>query len=75
MQTIDEVREHCRFVGKGIEKLVAEGVWKLSRATFADVLNQLYHGNMPMVLKDIDFTKLAEALSFFSNIQQQLYAA
>ena len=23
MQTIDEVREHCRFVGKGIEKAVA----------------------------------------------------
>ena len=22
MQTIDEVREHCRFVGKGIEKTV-----------------------------------------------------
>ena len=21
MQTIDEVREHCRFVGKGIEKM------------------------------------------------------
>ncbi len=25
MQTIDEVREHCRFVGKGIEKTVADG--------------------------------------------------
>ena len=25
MQTIAEVREHCRFVGKGIEKAVAEG--------------------------------------------------
>ena len=25
MQTIDEVREHCRFVGKGIEKAVADG--------------------------------------------------
>ena len=25
MQTIDEVREHCRFVGKGIEKIVADG--------------------------------------------------
>ena len=25
MQTIDEVREHCRFVGKGIEKMVADG--------------------------------------------------
>ena len=23
MQTIDEAREHCRFVGKGIEKMVA----------------------------------------------------
>ncbi len=25
MQTIDEVREHCRFVGKGIENTVADG--------------------------------------------------
>ena len=25
MQTIDEVREHCRFVGKDIEKAVADG--------------------------------------------------
>ena len=25
MQTIDEVKAHCRFVGEGIEKMVAEG--------------------------------------------------
>ena len=25
MQTIGEVREHCRFVSEGIEKMVAEG--------------------------------------------------
>ena len=25
MQTIDEVREHCRFVGEGMEKMVADG--------------------------------------------------
>ena len=25
MQTIDEVKEHCRFVGKDIEKMVADG--------------------------------------------------
>ena len=25
MQTIEEVREHCRFVGKDIEKMVADG--------------------------------------------------
>ena len=24
MQTIDEVKEHCRFVGEGIEKMVAD---------------------------------------------------
>ena len=35
----------------------------------------LYHGNMPMALKDLDFTKPADALSFFNSIQQQLYAA
>ena len=26
MQTTDEVKAHCRFVGKGIEKMVADGV-------------------------------------------------
>ena len=26
MQTIEEAREHCRFVGKGIEKMVTDGV-------------------------------------------------
>ena len=25
MQSIDEVREHCRFVGNGIEKMVEDG--------------------------------------------------
>ena len=25
MQTIDEAREHCRFVGRDIEKMVADG--------------------------------------------------
>ena len=25
MQTIDEVKGHCRFVGEGIEKMVADG--------------------------------------------------
>ncbi len=25
MQTIEEAREHCRFVGKDIEKMVADG--------------------------------------------------
>ena len=26
MQTIGVVHEHCRFVGKGIEKVVADGM-------------------------------------------------
>ena len=25
MQTLEEAREHCRFVGKDIEKMVADG--------------------------------------------------
>lgn len=25
MQTMNEIREHCRYVGKGIEKMVADG--------------------------------------------------
>ena len=58
MQTIDE-----------IEKMVEDGVWKLNHATFTDMLNQLCHGNMPMALKDLDFTKPAEAQSFFNNLR------
>ena len=64
-----------RFAEIVLSNYVIDGVWKLNRATFTDVLNQLYHGNMPMALKDLDFTKPAEALSFFNNIQQMLYAA
>ena len=26
MQTIEEAREHCRYVGKGIEKAVVDGM-------------------------------------------------
>ena len=37
MQTIDEVREHCRFVGKGIEKMVADGGGTPSLPGFASV--------------------------------------
>ena len=36
MQTIDEVREHCRFVGEDIEMLVADG----------DYLNEFGNGEM-----------------------------
>ena len=35
MQTIDEAREHCRFVGKGIEKMVADGDGTPSLPVFA----------------------------------------
>ena len=39
MQTIDEVREHCRFVGKGIEKMVADGGdGRLDTGRFVDML-------------------------------------
>ena len=34
MQTIDEVREHCRFVGKGIENLAFERRTKMKKVTF-----------------------------------------
>ena len=39
MQTIDEAREHCRFVGKGIEKMVADG----------DDLNAKFEGQIRML--------------------------
>ena len=35
MQTIDEVREHCRYVGEGIEKAVADGGGTPSLPVFA----------------------------------------
>jgi type I restriction enzyme R subunit len=64
-----------RFAEIVLSNYVIDGVWKLNRATFTDVLNQLYHGNMPAALADLGFAKPADALGFFSNIQQQLYAA
>ena len=38
MQTIDEVREHCRYVGKGIEKAVAAGM-ELVKARSVGAIN------------------------------------
>ncbi len=64
-----------RFAEIVLANYVQDGVWKLNRATFTDVLNQLYHGNMPAALADLGFAKPADALGFFGNIQQQLYAA
>ncbi len=64
-----------RFAEIVLANYVQDGVWKLNRATFTDVLNQLYHGNMPAALADLGFAKPADALNFFGNIQQQLYAA
>ncbi len=40
MQSIDEVREHCRFVGKGIEKTVADGN---TRAALVELFDTLYY--------------------------------
>lgn len=54
---------------------VEDGVWKLTRATFTDVMNQLYGGNIQTALADLGFPTPAEALAFFGDIQHQLYAA
>ena len=54
---------------------VEDGVWKLTRATFTDVMNQLYGGNIQTALADLGFPSPAEALAFFGDIQHQLYAA
>ena len=40
MQTIDEVREHCRFVGNGIEKMVEDGEF---RAALVELFDTLYY--------------------------------
>ena len=40
MQTIEEAREHCRFVGKDIEKMVADGE---PRATLVEFFETLYY--------------------------------
>ena len=39
MQTIEDVREHCRFVGKGIERAVDEGKDLLARFEGVQMLN------------------------------------
>lgn len=64
-----------RFAEIVLANYVQDGVWRLNRATFTDVLNQLYHGNMAEALADLGFAKPADALGFFNSIQRQLYAA
>ncbi len=64
-----------RFAEIVLANYVQDGVWKLNRTTFADVLNQLYNGNMAVALTDLGFAKPADALGFFNCIQQSLYAA
>lgn len=64
-----------RFAEILLANYVQDGVWKLNRTVFTDVMNQLYHGNIPIALKDLGFRKPADALSFFNNIQQRLFAA
>ena len=64
-----------KFAEIVLSNYVQDGVWKLNRATFADVLNQLYNGNMAAALADLGFAKPADALDFFGAIQKRLYAA
>lgn len=54
---------------------VEDGVWKLTIATFTDVMNQLYHGNIKGALSDLGFPTPESARAFFSDIQHRLYAA
>lgn len=39
MQTIDETREHCRLVGKDIEKMVADGEDLGARLKFFTIIH------------------------------------
>ena len=64
-----------KFAEIVLSNYVQDGVWKLNRATFADVLNQLYNGNMAAALADLGFARPADALDFFGAIQKRLYAA
>ena len=38
MQTIEEMKAHCRFVGKDIEKTVADGNTRAALVEFFDTL-------------------------------------
>ena len=40
MQTITDAKEHCRFVGKDIEKMVADGA---PRAALVEFFTTLYY--------------------------------
>ena len=64
-----------KFAEIVLSNYVQDGVWKLNRATFTDVLNQLYNGNMSAALADLGFVNPADALGFFGEIQKRLYAA
>ena len=64
-----------KFAEIVLANYVQDGVWRLNRATFLDVLNQLYNGNLTAALADLGFANPAAALDFFGGIQKRLYAA
>ncbi len=64
-----------KFAEIVLANYVEDGVWKLTRATFTDVMNQLYGGNIQTALADLGFPTPAAALAFFGDIQHRLYAA
>ena len=70
---MSEPRRKCEEIV--LANYVADGVWKLTRTAFTDVMNQLYGGNIQSALADLGFPTPAEALAFFGDIQHQLYAA
>ncbi|MBR6021496.1 MAG: DEAD/DEAH box helicase family protein [Kiritimatiellae bacterium] len=75
-QALESMSEPRRkFAEIVLANYVADGVWKLTRTAFTDVMNQLYGGNIQSALSSLGFATPKEALDFFGDIQQQLYAA
>ena len=73
LATMSEPRR--KFAEIILANYVKDGVWKLNRATFTDVMNQLYGGNIQSALSSLGFATPGEALDFFGDIQRKLYAA
>lgn len=68
-----EPRRRCAEII--LANYVEDGVWKLTRKAFNDIMKQLYNGNLVRAGNDMRFSTTDEMLSFFSTLQHNLYAA
>ena len=67
-------RERKSLLGIMLENYVRDGVWTLTAESFRDLLMQRY-GTLGGAYGQLGFTSPQEAMTFYSEIQKEIYAA